>query len=96
LRDVAGAADALGEALGPVVAMVDPDLVVVGGRLGGLGAGLLEPLRRRLDAFVPGLVARTPVRAGEVGADAAMRGAALAVVSRIVADPLGWITEMAA
>ena len=96
LRDVVGAADALGEALGPVVAMVDPDLVVVGGRLGGLGAGLLEPLRRRLDAFVPGLVARTPVRAGEVGADAAMRGAALAVVSRIVADPSGWITEMAA
>jgi predicted NBD/HSP70 family sugar kinase len=95
-RAVAGAADALGEALGPLVAALDPDLMVIGGRLGALGDGLLEPLRRRLDTFVPGLAPRTQVRAGTLGPDAAMRGAALAIVERIVADPLAWITEMAA
>ncbi len=89
------AAEALGDALGPLAAVLDPDLVVVGGRLGTLGDVLLEPLRRRLDTFVPGVAPRTTVRAGTLGPDAAMRGAALAVTQRIVADPLAWITEMA-
>lgn len=93
---VTAAADALGEALGPLLAVLDPDLVVIGGRLGGLGAGLLEPLRRRLDAFVPGLKPRSSVRAGSLGPDAAMRGAALAIVERIVGDPVGWLAEMTA
>ena len=53
-------------------------------------------VRHRLDTFVPGVVPRTRVRAAELGPDAAMRGAALAVVQRITADPLAWITEMAA
>src|SRR5207237_8223450 len=84
---LAAAGDALGEALGPLLAALDPDLTVIGGRLGALGTGLLEPLRRRLDTFVPGLTARSAVRTGTLGPDAAMRGAALAIVERIVADP---------
>ncbi|HWC84567.1 MAG TPA: ROK family transcriptional regulator [Pseudonocardiaceae bacterium] len=93
-RAVAAAADALGEALGPLLAVLDPDLVVLGGRLGGLGDAVLEPLRRRLSGFVPGLAEPIPLRAATLGPDAAMRGAALAIVGQIVAEPLAWITEM--
>lgn len=93
---VTAAGEALGEALGPLLAALDPDVTLIGGRLGALGAGLLEPVRRRLDTFVPGLTARSAVRAGTVGPDAAMRGAALSVVEGIVADPSSWIREMTA
>jgi predicted NBD/HSP70 family sugar kinase len=89
------AADALGEALGPLVAALDPDRVVIGGRLGGHGTELLEPLVRRLEGFLPGMRPRPLVRVGTLGADAAMRGAALSVVDGIVEDPITWMREMA-
>ncbi|WAL64033.1 ROK family transcriptional regulator [Amycolatopsis cynarae] len=77
------AADALADALVPVRALLAPDTVVLGGRLGAFG----EPLLRRVQDRLPGLV----LRQAKLGADAALHGAAGSVIARVIADPLTWI-----
>jgi predicted NBD/HSP70 family sugar kinase len=92
--NVRAAGEALGDALSPLLAALDPDLVVIGGRLGSVGSDLIEALRHRVDMFMPGLRPRQRLRVGTLDAEAAMRGAALSVVDEIVDDPVGWMKEL--
>ena len=72
----ARAARALGAALAGAVALLDPDLVVVGGGLAEAGAQLLDPVAAELAARSR-LGPPPRVVAAELGADAGCRGAAL-------------------
>jgi predicted NBD/HSP70 family sugar kinase len=96
LRAAARAAAALGDALLPVVAALDPDTVVIGGWLGSIGPALLGPLRERMMLPVHGPGRVWPIRVATIGADAAMRGAASRVLAPVHTDPAGWIQENAA
>lgn len=88
------AADALSDALGPVIATLDPDRLIIAGRLGGLGPAFLDPLTRNLTTFTPGLTTRPAPTLATLGPDAPMRGAALAITDHILTTPQTWITEM--
>ncbi|WP_318211054.1 ROK family protein [Streptomyces sp. SJL17-1] len=69
-------AKALGEALGGIVNMTDPELVLVGGGVGNCGQEWWEPLR---DAFAAELLPPlkdVELRPGSLGGDAAVLGAA--------------------
>jgi predicted NBD/HSP70 family sugar kinase len=82
---VRDATDALAEGLLPALLLLDPATIVVGGRLAACG----EPLRARLaERLRPH---RIPVTLGELGPDAALRGAAGSVVERTIADPTPWL-----
>lgn len=68
----------LGQGIALLVALLDPDVVVVGGGLAALGEVLLGPARQRLaDGLAPSLP-RTPPRleAASLGGDAGIVGAA--------------------
>ncbi|MBX3314093.1 MAG: ROK family transcriptional regulator [Actinobacteria bacterium] len=80
-------ADALGSALRSVVHLVDPEAVVLGGRLAEV-PGLVAALAERL--AVDTLGGRThpcEVRTSTLGLDAALIGAATATLDDVVADP---------
>ena len=82
------ATDALAEGLLPAVLLLDPDSIVVGGRLGGFG----EPLRARLaERLRLAGTRRIPVKLGGLGPDAALRGAAGSVVEQVITDPAPWL-----
>ncbi|WP_159085821.1 ROK family transcriptional regulator [Aeromicrobium chenweiae] len=89
LRIVADAGRAVGTALAGVCTMLDPDLVVVGGRTAAAGRplmdGIVETLRRGVPPTDEPLV---PVVAGELGARAEVLGAvALAISGAPLAVP---------
>jgi predicted NBD/HSP70 family sugar kinase len=86
--EAAGAA--LAEALVPLVSALDPAEIVLGGRLARPGDALLDPVRRGLAAFLPGIAVPPLVRPAALGPDAAARGAAMAVLEPIIADPQAW------
>jgi predicted NBD/HSP70 family sugar kinase len=65
-------ADYLARALAAVVAVVDPELVVLGGGIGRNGDLLVEPLRRHLTGWVP--LAAPHIRASALGTDAVLVG----------------------
>jgi glucokinase len=69
----------LGRGLANLVAVLDPDVVVVGGRAAALGDRLLGPARRTLRAELEGARHRveTPVVPASLGEDAGLVGAAL-------------------
>jgi predicted NBD/HSP70 family sugar kinase len=97
LAALTGAATALGTALATVVNLLDVDTVVLGGSyaplLPWLRDGVADEITRRV------LAARwTPVtlRAAVLGADAAMIGAAGAVVRAVHEDPAGWLAARSA
>jgi predicted NBD/HSP70 family sugar kinase len=71
LDAVAGAGRALGEAATAICAVIDPDLVVLGGPI-GTNALLLREVRRALDELSP---VATPVAASSLGESAPLRGA---------------------
>ena len=73
-------AHALGRGLAVLVAVLDPDVIVVGGGVGSLGKRLLDPARRAMMEAMPGAQHRreTPVLPARFGADAGLVGAALA------------------
>ena len=48
------AATAFGRGLGSLVAILDPDIVVVGGGVGAIGEAFLEPARRAMMSATPG------------------------------------------
>lgn len=77
---LAEAGEWLGRGLANLVAVLDPDLIVVGGAAAGPGELLLGPARSALAAAVAGSGYRwpTPVVAARFGARAGLVGAALA------------------
>jgi ABC-2 type transport system ATP-binding protein len=82
------AAAALGIALADVVNLIDPDTIVLGGTYASLAPWLVEPLGRALTAQVIASAWRPiAIRASLLGPDAAVRGAAAAVVQRVLAAP---------
>lgn len=83
---LAGAGRALGVALAGAVNLLDVPAVVLGGIYPRCGAALLDAVRAELAARVvsdPGV----DVRFSTIGPDAALRGAATAVVHDLLADP---------
>ena len=77
---LAGAGEWLGRGLANLVAVLDPDVIVVGGGAAAAGEALLGPARATLAATVPGAGYRapTPVVAARFGGRAGLVGAALA------------------
>ena len=80
-RLVADAGSHLGVALGGMVNLINPDLVVVGGELGRAGAVLLDPLRHALSrSAVPSAVEAVTVVQGVLGDRAEVLGAVALVL----------------
>jgi len=80
-RLVADAGSHLGVALGGLVNLVNPDLVVVGGELGHAGDVLLDPLRHALSrSAVPSAVDAVTVVQGVLGDRAEVLGAVALVL----------------
>ncbi|MFK3732265.1 ROK family protein [Streptomyces sp. NPDC088090] len=76
-RAVLGAgARALGEALGGIVNMTDPELVLVGGGVSGCGPAWWDPLREAFEAQLLEPLKDVELRPGLLGGDAAVLGAA--------------------
>ncbi|MGW6414602.1 ROK family protein [Streptomyces sp. NPDC055055] len=75
-RVLAWGAKALGEALGGIVNMTDPELVLVGGGVSGCGAEWWEPLREAFAAELLPPLRDVPLLPGALGGDAAVLGAA--------------------
>ncbi|GAA1926618.1 ROK family transcriptional regulator [Nocardioides lentus] len=70
-------AEDLARGLAVVASVVDPEVVVLGGYLGALGAHLLDPATEALDRLLPSPSQRRPdLVAGRLGIDAAAVGAA--------------------
>ncbi|WP_426594279.1 ROK family protein [Cellulomonas sp. McL0617] len=93
-RAVAQAGRALGTALGAAVNVVDVDEVVLGGTFGRLYDHVRGPVQEQLDAsviFAPW--APLTVSRARAGAHPAMKGAALAVLSGVLADPGQWLRD---
>ena len=88
------AATALGIALASVVSLLDVDTIVLGGGyaplLPRLRPGIEAELRRRV---LTADLAPVTLRAATLGADAAMRGAADAVIRGVQADPAAWLSR---
>jgi glucokinase len=72
----------LGVGLASLVAILDPELIVVGGGVARAGDILLRPARESMTAALEGSAWRrpTPVVAAALGEDAAIVGAGLAVL----------------
>ncbi|HEX5203791.1 ROK family protein [Paractinoplanes rhizophilus] len=92
--DAALAASALGIALAAVVNLLDIGVIVLGGayapEFDQLRAGIEAELTRRV---LTSALAPVTLRAATLGPDAAMRGAADAVVQAVRADPAAWLTR---
>lgn len=92
--DAALAASALGIALAAVVNLLDIGVIVLGGAYGPelprLRAGIEAELGRRV--LTSGLAPVT-LRAATLGGDAAMRGAADAVIQSVRDDPAAWLSR---
>jgi predicted NBD/HSP70 family sugar kinase len=90
----AAAGTALGIALASVVNLLDVDTIVLGGGyaplLPRLRAGIEAELHRRV---LTADLAPVTLRAATLGADAAMRGAADAVIRDVQADPAAWLSR---
>jgi glucokinase len=68
--------ECLGSALGSLVNIFNPELIVIGGGFAAAGELILAPARERMVAeSLPGLVGLTRVVVAELGADAGMIGA---------------------
>lgn len=92
--DLSAAGRALGTAISAVVNLLDIGTVV----LGGIYAPLLPRLREAIGAEVDRRVLTadwSPIelRAARLGPDAAMRGAAGAVIRSVLDDPAGWLAR---
>jgi len=86
------AAGALGTVLAGVVNVLDLETVVLGGTYADLAPWLVPGVERQLaERVLWSGWAPTTVRAATLGAASAVRGAASAVVSELLADPSGWL-----
>ncbi|WTW98953.1 ROK family protein [Streptomycetaceae bacterium NBC_01309] len=89
-RAVDAAARALATALVGAVNLLDPDTVVLGGLHARLAPWLIPPIEAALTRGGSRLRGRIPaLRSSSLATDSAVRGAAGAVLARILADPLG-------
>ncbi|MFD4242125.1 ROK family protein [Streptomyces sp. NPDC058525] len=75
-RVLARGAGALGEALGGIVNMTDPELVLVGGGVSNCGPEWWEPLQEAFAAELLPPLKGVELRPGSLGGDAAVLGAA--------------------
>ena len=94
LRAIESAGRALGIGLSATVNVVDPSTVVLGGLYAALEPWLSKPLLEELRERAIAL-GWSPVRllASRLGPDAAVRGAAGAVVKRVLSEPAGLVHD---
>jgi predicted NBD/HSP70 family sugar kinase len=88
LRAVESAGRALGMGLSATVNIVDPGTVILGGLYAALEPWLSEPLAEELrERAITHGWSPVQVLASRLGPDAAVRGAAGAVVKRVLSEP---------
>ncbi|MFZ0492478.1 MAG: ROK family protein, partial [Acidimicrobiia bacterium] len=77
-------AEWLGVGLSTLIAILDPDVIVVGGGVSRLGDVLLRPTQRAIAASLEGYDVRapTPIVAATFGENAAVVGAGLAALRK--------------
>ncbi|MEY9852558.1 putative NBD/HSP70 family sugar kinase [Leifsonia sp. EB41] len=81
LRVVSDAGTAIGQAIGSIANVINPELVLIGGPLVGLGDALLEPIRRGIQHnAIPVIAETTVVRISSLGDRAESLGAAALVI----------------
>lgn len=80
---VVTAGEALGAALGQLVNMLDPEIVVIGGGLGLVGGAYREAIVHAMRRHIWSCLHRdTPLVSAQLGEDAGLIGAALAAIDR--------------
>ncbi len=81
LRVVGDAGEAIGRAIGSIANVINPELVLIGGPLVGLGEALLEPIRRGIQHnAIPIIAETTTVTVSSLGDRAESLGAAALVI----------------
>jgi predicted NBD/HSP70 family sugar kinase len=86
LRVVSDAGNAIGQAIGNVANVINPELVLIGGPLVGLGDALLDPIRHGIrQNAIPIIAATTTVRVSSLGDRAESLGAAAIVIQGALA-----------
>jgi predicted NBD/HSP70 family sugar kinase len=86
LRVVGDAGAAIGQAIGNVANVINPELVLIGGPLVGLGEALLDPIRRGIQQnAIPIIAGTTTVRVSSLGDRAESLGAAAIVIQGALA-----------
>jgi predicted NBD/HSP70 family sugar kinase len=86
LRVVSDAGMAVGQAIGNIANVINPELVLIGGPLVGLGDALLDPIRRGIQHnALPIIAGTTAVRVSSLGDRAESLGAAAIVIKGALA-----------
>lgn len=86
LRVVGDAGQAIGQAIGSIANVINPELVLIGGPLVGLGEALLEPIRRGIQHnAIPIIADTTMVSVSSLGDRAESLGAAALVIQNALA-----------
>lgn len=86
LRVVSDAGQAIGQAIGNVANVINPELVLIGGPLVGLGDALLDPIRHGIrQNAIPIIAGTTTVRVSSLGDRAESLGAAAIVIQGALA-----------
>jgi predicted NBD/HSP70 family sugar kinase len=86
LRVVSDAGTAIGQAIGNVANVINPELVLIGGPLVGLGDALLDPIRHGIrQNAIPIIAGTTTVRISSLGDRAESLGAAAIVIKGALA-----------
>jgi predicted NBD/HSP70 family sugar kinase len=86
LRVVSDAGTAIGQAIGNIANVINPELVLIGGPLVGLGDALLDPIRHGIrQNAIPIIAGTTTVRISSLGDRAESLGAAAIVIKGALA-----------
>ncbi|WP_285114726.1 ROK family transcriptional regulator [Leifsonia sp. fls2-241-R2A-40a] len=86
LRVVSDAGTAVGQAIGNIANVINPELVLIGGPLVGLGDALLDPIRHGIQHnAIPIIADTTTVRVSSLGDRAESLGAAAIVIQGALA-----------
>ncbi|MGO4534962.1 ROK family transcriptional regulator [Leifsonia sp. 2MCAF36] len=86
LRVVRDAGTAIGQAIGNIANVINPELILIGGPLVGLGDALLDPIRRGIQHnALPIIAGTTTVRVSSLGDRAESLGAAAIVIKGALA-----------
>jgi predicted NBD/HSP70 family sugar kinase len=79
-RAVSAEADYVARAVGTVIAVLDPELVVIGGGIGHNVDLIIDPVRQRLADLVP--LGAPPIRISALGTDAILMGGLASALDR--------------